>query len=155
MISEPTVTRFAPSPTGYLHLGHVRSALEGWQAAQRAGGRFLLRLEDIDQTRCRDEYTAAILEDLTWLGLAWDGVVRKQSEHFDDYQRALDRLAAMGVLYPCFCTRREIQDEIARAGSAPHPLGTALPWNLPRSQRRTAGREAALRARLRVAARSR
>ena len=104
MISEPTVTRFAPSPTGYLHLGHVRSALEGWRPAQRAGGRFLLRLEDIDRTRCRDEYAAAILEDLTWLGLAWNGVVRKQSEHFDDYQRALDRLAAMGVLHPCFCT---------------------------------------------------
>src|SRR3984893_10967209 len=114
------VTRFAPSPTGYLHLGHVRSALEGWRAARRAGGRFLLRLEDIDRSRCRDEYAAAIIEDLAWLGLLWDGVVRKQSEHFADYRGALDRLEAMGVLYPCFCTRREIQDEIARAGSAPH-----------------------------------
>jgi glutamyl-Q tRNA(Asp) synthetase len=115
-----TVTRFAPSPTGYLHLGHVRSALEGWRAARRAGGRFLLRLEDIDRSRCRDEYAAAIIEDLAWLGLLWDGPVRKQSEHFGDYRRALDRLEAMGVLYPCFCTRREIQDEVARAGSAPH-----------------------------------
>src|SRR5437763_5737691 len=102
----PTVTRFAPSPTGYLHLGHVRSALEGWRAARRGGGRFLLRLEDIDRTRCRDEYAAAILDHLHWLGLDWDGPVRRQSDHFDDYRRALDRLAAIGVLYPCFCTRR-------------------------------------------------
>jgi glutamyl-Q tRNA(Asp) synthetase len=115
-----TVTRFAPSPTGYLHLGHVRSALEGWRAARRAGGRFLLRLEDIDRTRCRDEFAAAILDDLAWLGLDWDGPVRKQSEHFDDYRRALDRLDALGVLYRCFCTRREIQAEIVRAGGAPH-----------------------------------
>ena len=122
MIADPVVTRFAPSPTGYLHLGHVRSALEGWRAARASGGRFLLRLEDIDQTRCRDEYAAAILEDLVWLGLSWDGPVRKQSEHLDDYRRALGRLAEMGVLYPCFCTRREIRDEIARAGGAPHGL---------------------------------
>jgi glutamyl-Q tRNA(Asp) synthetase len=115
----PTVTRFAPSPTGYLHLGHVRSALEGWRAARRDGGRFLLRIEDIDQTRCRDEYAASIVEDLAWLGLDWDGPVRKQSEHLDDYRRALARLDALGVLYPCFCTRREIQAEIARAGGAP------------------------------------
>jgi glutamyl-Q tRNA(Asp) synthetase len=115
----PTVTRFAPSPTGYLHLGHVSSALEGWRAARCEGGRFLLRVEDIDRTRCRDEYAAAILEDLAWLGIDWDGPVRKQSEHFDDYRRALDRLDALGVLYPCFCTRREIQAEIARAGGAP------------------------------------
>jgi glutamyl-Q tRNA(Asp) synthetase len=126
MIADPVVTRFAPSPTGYLHLGHVRSALEGWRAARASGGRFLLRLEDIDQTRCRDEYAAAIIEDLVWLGLSWDGPVRKQSEHLDDYRRALDRLAEMGVLYPCFCTRREIGDEIARAGGAPHGLSGAL-----------------------------
>jgi glutamyl-Q tRNA(Asp) synthetase len=120
MTSDLTVTRFAPSPTGFLHLGHVRSALEGWRAARGGGGRFLLRLEDIDPTRCRDEYAAAILEDLAWLGLDWDGPVRRQSEHFDDYRLALDRLEAMAVLYPCFCTRREIRDEIARAGDAPH-----------------------------------
>jgi glutamyl-Q tRNA(Asp) synthetase len=120
MTSDPTVTRFAPSPTGYLHLGHVRSALEGWRAARGDGGRFLLRLEDIDKTRCRDDYAAAILEDLVWLGLSWDGPVRRQSEHLDDYRQALDRLEAMAVLYPCFCTRREIRDEIARAGAAPH-----------------------------------
>ena len=122
MTSDPTVTRFAPSPTGYLHLGHVRSALEGWRAARGAGGRFLLRVEDIDQTRCRGEYATAILEDLAWLGLSWDGPVRKQSEHFQDYRRALDRLEALAVVYPCFCTRREIRDEIARAGGAPHGL---------------------------------
>jgi glutamyl-Q tRNA(Asp) synthetase len=126
--SATTVTRFAPSPTGYLHLGHVRSALEGWRAARRRGGRFLLRLEDIDTGRCRVEYADAILEDLAWLGLDWDGPVRKQSEHFDDYRRALDRLAKMGVLYPCFCTRRDIQAEIARAGEAPHgPAGAVYP----------------------------
>jgi glutamyl-Q tRNA(Asp) synthetase len=119
MTAAQVVTRFAPSPTGYLHLGHVRSALEGWRAARSTGGRFLLRLEDIDWGRCRDEYAAAILDDLAWLGLAWDGPVRRQSEHFDDYRRALTRLTALGVLYPCFCTRREIQAEIARAGGAP------------------------------------
>jgi glutamyl-Q tRNA(Asp) synthetase len=113
------VTRFAPSPTGYLHLGHVRSALEGSRAAREAGGRFLLRIEDIDRTRCRPEYTAAIVEDLGWLGIDWDGPIRSQSEHFDDYREALARLEAMGLLYPCFCTRREIQAEIARAGGAP------------------------------------
>ena len=119
MTGAPVVTRFAPSPTGYLHLGHVRSALEGWRAARAAGGRFLLRLEDIDRERCRDEYAEAIRDDLAWLGLGWDGEVRRQSEHFDEYRRALDRLAAIGALYPCFCTRREIQAEIARAGGAP------------------------------------
>jgi glutamyl-Q tRNA(Asp) synthetase len=119
IVAGETVTRFAPSPTGYLHLGHVRSALEGWRAARENGGRFLLRLEDIDRTRCRDEYAAAIIDDLSWLGLDWDGLVRRQSEHFDDYRAALDRLAALGMLYPCFCTRREIQAEIARAGGAP------------------------------------
>jgi glutamyl-Q tRNA(Asp) synthetase len=113
------VTRFAPSPTGYLHLGHVRSAWEGWHAAREAGGRFLLRIEDIDRTRCRPEYDAAILDDLTWLGLTWDGDVRRQSEHFDDYRATLTRLDGEGMLYPCFCTRREIQAEIARAGGAP------------------------------------
>jgi len=124
--AAPAVTRFAPSPTGYLHLGHVRSALEGWRAARGAGGRFLLRLEDIDHTRCRDEYADAIIEDLGWLGLDWDGPIRRQSQHFADYQTAVDRLEADGVLYPCFCTRREIQAEIARAGGAPQGDMAAL-----------------------------
>jgi glutamyl-Q tRNA(Asp) synthetase len=113
------VTRFAPSPTGYLHLGHVRSAWEGWRAARERGGRFLLRIEDIDRARCRHVFDAAIREDLAWLGLVWDGEVRRQSEHFDDYRQALTRLDEQGVLYPCFCTRKEIRAEIARAGGAP------------------------------------
>jgi glutamyl-Q tRNA(Asp) synthetase len=123
---QAVVTRFAPSPTGYLHLGHVRSALEGWRAARAAGGAFLLRLEDIDHTRCRPEYADAIIEDLAWLRLDWDGPIRRQSEHFADYRAALQRLTEQGLLYPCFCTRREILDEIARAGEAPHgtPQGT-------------------------------
>jgi glutamyl-Q tRNA(Asp) synthetase len=126
--SAAAVTRFAPSPTGYLHLGHVRSALEGWRAARGAGGRFLLRLEDIDQTRCRDDYGRAIVEDLAWLGLDWDGPIRKQSRHFADYRAALTRLEEAGLLYPCFCTRREIQAEIARAGGAPQgDLGVPYP----------------------------
>jgi glutamyl-Q tRNA(Asp) synthetase len=119
MPSTTIVTRFAPSPTGYLHLGHVRSAWEGWHAARETGGRFLLRIEDIDRTRCRPEFDAAIREDLAWLGLEWDGPVRRQSEHFEDYRAALAKLDAAGMLYPCFCTRREIQAEIARADDAP------------------------------------
>ena len=127
-LKQAVVTRFAPSPTGYLHLGHVRSALEGWRAAGEAGGRFLLRIEDIDHSRCRPEYTAAIIEDLAWLGLDWDGPVRRQSEHFADYRAALARLEAEGLLYPCFCTRREIQAEIARSGGAPQgELGALYP----------------------------
>ncbi len=119
MVSGTVVTRFAPSPTGYLHLGHVRSALEGWRAAREASGRFLLRLEDIDHARCRPHFADAIVEDLAWLGLDWDGPIRRQSEHFADYRAALARLEAAGLLYPCFCTRRVIQAEIARSGGAP------------------------------------
>jgi glutamyl-Q tRNA(Asp) synthetase len=113
------VTRFAPSPTGLLHLGHAHSALAGWRAARAAGGWFLLRIEDIDRTRCRPEFAAAILEDLAWLGLDWDGPVRRQSEHLDDYRAALARLEALGVVYPCFCSRAEI----AAAVQAPHGTG--------------------------------
>ena len=127
-IGGSVVTRFAPSPTGYLHLGHVRSALEGWRTARQAGGRFLLRLEDIDHTRCRAEYAAAIVEDLAWLGLDWDGPIRRQSEHFADYRAALVRLEAAGLIYPCFCTRRAIQAEIARSGGAPQgEIGAPYP----------------------------
>jgi len=107
------VTRFAPSPTGLLHLGHAFSALTGWRAAREAGGRFLLRIEDIDAGRCREEFVAAILDDLTWLGLDWDGPVRRQSEHFDDYRAALDTLSRLGLLYPCFCSRAEITRALA------------------------------------------
>jgi len=122
------VTRFAPSPTGYLHLGHALSALTGWRAARAAGGRFLLRIEDIDAGRCRPDYEAAIFEDLAWLGLDWERPVRRQSEHLADYAAALERLRDLGVLYPCFCTRREIAAEIAAAGRAPHgPDGPVYP----------------------------
>lgn len=114
------VTRFAPSPTGHLHLGHAYAALFAWRRAREAGGRFLLRLEDIDPGRCREEYAEAIQEDLAWLGLDWDGDVRVQSEHSADYEQTLNRLAERGLLYPCFCTRAEIQREIALAGHAPH-----------------------------------
>jgi glutamyl-Q tRNA(Asp) synthetase len=113
------VTRFAPSPTGHLHLGHAYSALTAWRAAREVGGKFLLRIEDIDRTRCKPEFTEAILEDLAWLGLDWDGEVRKQSEHFVAYKAALDQLDVARLIYPCFCTRAEIAAEIARAGGAP------------------------------------
>ncbi len=113
-------TRFAPSPTGRLHLGHAHAALFAHGAARQAGGRFILRIEDIDTGRCRPEFTDAILDDLAWLGLTWDGAVRRQSRHWDDYRAALDRLAVAGLLYPCFCSRKEIEAEIAAAGRAPH-----------------------------------
>ena len=112
------VTRFAPSPTGYLHLGHAFAAI----TAARAGERFLVRIEDIDTTRCRPEFEAAIFEDLAWLGLAWEKPVLRQSERFDAYRAALGRLQVRGFLYPCFCTRAEIATEIARASEAPHNM---------------------------------
>jgi len=122
------VTRFAPSPTGYLHIGHVASALTGWRAARDAGGRFLLRIEDIDATRCRPEFERAIYEDLAWLGLTWAEPVRRQSQQMTDYGAALERLDRLGVLYPCFCTRQEIGAEIAAAANAPHgPDGPLYP----------------------------
>ena len=114
------VTRFAPSPTGYLHLGHAFSAMTAWRRARESGGRFLLRLEDIDPSRCRPEFAAAIQEDLLWLGLDWDGPVRVQSEHLPDYQAVLDVLSDRGLLYPCFCTRADIAREIEASVAAPH-----------------------------------
>ncbi len=111
------VTRFAPSPTGRLHLGHAFSALTAFEAARAAGGRFLLRIEDIDATRCRPEYEAAIVEDLAWLGLSWETPVRRQSEHLVGYREAVDRLARQGLAYRCFRTRREVAQA---AASAPH-----------------------------------
>lgn len=114
------VTRFAPSPTGYLHLGHLASALDGWQRARAAGGRFLLRIEDIDPGRCRPEFVTAIQEDLAWFGLDWDGPVRVQSRHLAEYQSVLDDLSRRGLLYPCFCTRADIAREIAASAAAPH-----------------------------------
>jgi glutamyl-Q tRNA(Asp) synthetase len=100
--------RFAPSPNGYLHLGHALSALLNFDMAHASGGRLLLRIEDIDQTRCRPEYEQAILDDLAWLGIAWDEPVRRQSEHLDDYRAALAQLDAQGLVYPSFESRAEI-----------------------------------------------
>ena len=113
------VTRFAPSPTGFLHLGHAYAAFTAFEAARVAGGQFHLRIEDIDVTRCRAQFEQAIFEDLRWLGLTWREPVRRQSEHVADYTAALKRFQSLGLLYPCFCTRMEITDEIARAGIAP------------------------------------
>jgi glutamyl-Q tRNA(Asp) synthetase len=142
------VSRFAPSPTGYLHLGHALSALT---AAER-GDRFLLRIEDIDTTRCRPEFEQAIHEDLAWLGLRWETPVRRQSEHMADYRAALDRLAAQELLYPCFCTRAQIKAEIARSPSAPQgPDGPLYPGTCralspaERERRIAAGEDHAIR----------
>ena len=110
-------TRFAPSPTGRLHLGHAFSALTAWSAAKAADGRFILRIEDTDFTRCRPEYEAGIYEDLAWLGLDWETPVRRQSEHRPAYDAALETLRGQGVLYRCFRTRKEL---MALAGAAPH-----------------------------------
>ena len=132
-MSEPAfVTRFAPSPTGYLHRGHAYSALTAFEAARahrQEGGRFILRIEDIDRTRCRPEYEGAIYEDLAWLGLDWEAPVRRQSDHMSDYDAALRDLSARGLTYRCFRTRREIAEAIE---SAPHGAmeafrGEALP----------------------------
>ena len=111
------VTRFAPSPTGYLHKGHAFSALTAYAAARAAAGRFLLRIEDIDQTRCRPEYEAAIYEDLAWIGLDWETPGRRQSEHMASYDAALQHLQTMGLIYRCFRTRAELAGEVA---AAPH-----------------------------------
>jgi glutamyl-Q tRNA(Asp) synthetase len=141
-VSAPFVTRFAPSPTGYLHRGHAFSALTAHEAARDAGGRFLLRVEDIDRTRCRPEYEAAIYEDLAWLGLEWETPVRRQSEHMDDYARALDTLADRGLLYRCFRTRREIAEEIERAPHGAMEVFRGAPLPAKEEARRLAAGEA-------------
>ena len=130
------VTRFAPSPTGFLHLGHAHSALFGWRRARAAGGRFLLRIEDIDPGRCRPAFAEAIPEDLAWLGLDWDGPVRVQSAHLPEYRAALEDLRGRGLLYPCFCTRADIAREIAASAAAPHgPDGALYPGTCRRLSR--------------------
>lgn len=123
------VTRFAPSPTGRLHRGHAFSALTAWRAARDAAGRFVLRIEDIDPVRCKPGFETAILEDLTWLGLDWDGPLRRQSEHLSDYSSVIDGLNRRGLLYRCFRTRKDILDAI---GDAPHgPVEAARPGPHP------------------------
>jgi glutamyl-Q tRNA(Asp) synthetase len=117
---NPITTRFAPSPTGHLHLGHAYSALFAYRKAQENGGRFILRIEDIDPARCREVYAEQIFEDLKWLGLSWDEPVRFQSRHMDDYHQAISALVERGLLYPCFCTRKDIMAELKRMGHAPH-----------------------------------
>jgi glutamyl-Q tRNA(Asp) synthetase len=122
------VTRFAPSPTGYLHLGHAFAAITAHDTAKRQGGRFLLRIEDIDRSRCRLEFEQAIYEDLAWLELRWEQPVLRQSERFTAYRATLAQLQSQGLLYPCFCTRAEIAAEIARSTEAPHgPEGAPYP----------------------------
>lgn len=112
-------TRFAPSPTGRLHLGHVLAARVAWKLARDAGGAFLLRHEDIDGPRVREEFYRGIEEDLEWLGLKWDGEPLRQTQRIPAYDSALESLRERNLVYPCFCTRREIQEEWARMGAAP------------------------------------
>ncbi len=132
------VTRFAPSPTGRLHLGHAYSALLAHDFARERGGTFLLRIEDIDPGRIRAEYVDGIFEDLLWLGLEWDGELIYQSERLDHYAEALERLKAEGLLYPCICTRAEIAAEIAASASAPQgPEGAPAYPGTCRGSRRT------------------
>jgi len=147
-----TVTRFAPSPTGQLHLGHAYAAKVARDQARQHAGRFLLRLEDIDHTRVKPEFYDAIEDDLRWLGLDWDGPALRQSDRTGAYGAALEDLRRAGVAYPCFCTRREIEEEIARMVSAPHgPEGALYPGTCrrltedERSARLAAGQQPAWR----------
>ena len=123
------ITRFAPSPTGLLHLGHAFSALTAWERARKAGGQFLLRIEDIDRPRCRPEFETAIFEDLRWLGLDWPEPVMRQSERLTAYDEALARLSALGLTYPCSCTRADIRAALhaPQEGAAPGPDGPVYP----------------------------
>lgn len=132
MPANPRTTRFAPSPTGLLHLGHAYSAL----FAQRAGQPFLLRIDDLDEVRCKPEFETALMEDLRWLGLDWPEPVYRQTDHFGQYQAALDQLTQRGLTYPCFCSRTQIRAEIAAAPSAPHgPTGPVYPGTCRRLSR--------------------
>src|ERR1019366_1439747 len=118
----PPVFRFAPSPNGFLHLGHAFSALLNFDAARAGGGRLLLRIEDIDTVRCRPEFETAIYQDLAWLGIAWETPVRRQSDHLSQYRDALDKLAGLGLVYPSFESRAEMARLVAeREADAPWP----------------------------------
>jgi glutamyl-Q tRNA(Asp) synthetase len=122
-----TVTRFAPSPTGHLHPGHAYSAAFAHDIAQREDGQFLLRIEDIDPVRCKAGLADDLVEDLRWLSLSWTEPVRYQSQHLDDYRHALGQLLKSGLVYPCFCTRKEIAAEAAASAGAPHVSGADGP----------------------------
>lgn len=155
---ERRAFRFAPSPNGYLHLGHAYSALLNLDLARDCNGRFLLRIEDIDAGRARPEYEAAIYEDLAWLGLDWERPVRRQSEHFGDYARALERLDAMGLIYACDCKRSDIaRAAAAKPGWPRDPDGSPLYPGTCRIKPRRSAREvlaqggAALRLDMRMA----
>ncbi|MDF2997723.1 MAG: tRNA glutamyl-Q(34) synthetase GluQRS [Xanthobacteraceae bacterium] len=158
-MSDTPIFRFAPTPNGPLHLGHARSAILNFEAARATGGRFLLRIEDIDATRCRPEYEAAIFDDLAWLGLDWEQPVRRQSEHMADYAAALARLDQMGLVYPSFESRAEIRRAVeARPGWPRDPDGAPLfPFTRGamseaiRERRRAAGEPYALRLDMRAA----
>ncbi|MEM6670700.1 MAG: tRNA glutamyl-Q(34) synthetase GluQRS [Pseudomonadota bacterium] len=155
--SASVIERFAPSPNGALHLGHAFSALTAWDAAHADGGRFLLRIEDIDQARCRPELEAAMLEDLEWLGLRWETPVLRQSDRMGAYAEALASLDARGLLYPCFCSRKDIQSVLQAPQEQAGPDGPAYPGtcrDLPerkRIQRETNGDPFALRLNMRRA----
>jgi glutamyl-Q tRNA(Asp) synthetase len=118
--TDKIITRFAPSPSGELHLGHAYSAKLNYDYAKENGGTFILRIEDIDHLRCKVEHENGIFMDLHWLGIKWPTPVRRQSEHFEDYATALKKLDQMGLLYPCFCTRKDIREEINESSRAPH-----------------------------------
>ncbi|MGA2494839.1 MAG: tRNA glutamyl-Q(34) synthetase GluQRS [Roseiarcus sp.] len=137
-MSTASTFRFAPTPNGALHLGHAYSALMNARLAGAASGRLLLRIEDLDRTRCKPEYEAAIRDDLAWLGLAFVGAARRQSEHGEDYERALDALRVRGLAYPCFCSR----GMVAAAASGRDPDGAPL---YPRTCRSLAPRDVAAR----------
>ena len=113
-------TRFAPSPTGHMHLGHVFSALFSYEAAKKLGGKFILRIEDIDLQRSGKIFEESIYEDLEWLQIKYSKDIRHQSEHMDDYKSAIKELQKLEMVYPCFCSRSDIKAEIMRAGNAPH-----------------------------------
>ncbi|MGJ0396554.1 MAG: tRNA glutamyl-Q(34) synthetase GluQRS [Methylocystis sp.] len=147
MISEKQrVFRFAPSPNGYLHLGHAYSALLNFDLARQCGGRFLLRIEDIDRGRARPEFEAAIYEDLCWLGIEWERPARRQSEHFHDYAHALERLDAMGLLYACDCRRSDVARATDGKADWPRdPDGSPLYPGTCRRKTRRPAREALAR----------
>ena len=148
-----SLLRFAPSPNGYLHLGHAYSALRNAELARELGGAMLVRIENIDVDRCRTEFEAAIFEDLAWLGVSWQEPVRRQSDHFSDYACALESLTGRGLLYPCFCSRTDVMRNVADRPGWPRdpdggPLypGTCRTMSAAeRSRRLAAGQHAALR----------